>query len=75
MSKKMPTKRAMKIADAALRLGLEGAARQYGMTKQRVKQIFDCHKSRVLFAYELFDDEGKERNFRELRKIRNRLCL
>jgi hypothetical protein len=75
MSKKMPTKRAIKIADAALRLGLDGAARQFGMTKQRVQQIFSCHKSRVLFTHELIDNEGNERKFSELRKIRNSFSL
>jgi hypothetical protein len=71
MSKPMPTKKAIKICDLALKVGLEQAGKSFGISKERVRQIFSCHKSRVLFSYELYDKDGKERNFNELRKVYN----
>ena len=72
MSRKMDKRRATSICAYALKHGQTAAANKYGVSKQRVSRIFSCHKSTVLFDYELVEKDGKPRNFKELQEIYKR---
>jgi hypothetical protein len=69
MSKKMNKSKAVSICVYALKHGQPAASNKYGITKQRVSEIFRCHKSTVFFERELAGEDGADRNFKELQKI------
>lgn len=70
MSRKLPEKQIRKICLTALREGItDKTAAELGITKGRLSQIFSKQKFTVLMPHEIYDNCGKERNFKDLQKV------
>lgn len=72
MSKRLPKSRIVEVVKTALELGInEKSAARLGISKGRISTIFRKQKFIVLMDHEVFDKDGKERSFKDLRKIYN----
>lgn len=71
MAKPLNTARIAEIIKSCLCIGRQKTADEFGVSKQYVHRIFKEKKSILLFDYEIFDECGNERNFKELHRVFN----